>query len=134
MTRSRRYFATACGHRHRTAARAASCRDRGYDVETRGPRPVIEVWIRPGRTTLTKVVPQPIMSQAKIVPGSPGPFAPADDVTPGLEHTIEGLTHRARIAAALADSPWQQTRGARPQRSKPPEPTGRTEPDLELGI
>lgn len=50
------YFATACGHRHRTASAAATCRNRGYDMTTRGPWPVIEVLMRPGRITRTRTI------------------------------------------------------------------------------
>jgi hypothetical protein len=50
------YFATACGHRHRTAAAAARCRARRYDVVTKGLFPVIEVTVRPGSITRTRTV------------------------------------------------------------------------------
>jgi hypothetical protein len=59
------YFATACGHRHRTPEAAAGCPKRGYDVETRGPRAVIEVTIRPGHITRTTVVAEAVRRHAR---------------------------------------------------------------------
>lgn len=50
------YYATACGHRHRTSQAAGKCRTRGWDVTTRAPWAVIEVTIRPGRITRTRVI------------------------------------------------------------------------------
>ena len=50
----RHYFASACGHRHRTANAAAHCRTRGYGRRA----PVIEVLIRPGRCTRTREIPE----------------------------------------------------------------------------
>lgn len=51
------YFATACGHKHQSASAAGKCWNRGYDHTQRGPYPVVEVFIRPGRITRTVVHP-----------------------------------------------------------------------------
>lgn len=59
------YYATACGHRHRTPEAAARCRNRGHSNERRGPYPVIEVTIRPGRTTRTRELPEPGSLEAR---------------------------------------------------------------------